>query len=110
MTVDREGRALTTAPISRKVGAELEIEFPGAYNLEVSSPGLDRRLVRQADYERFRGRTARIALRSPLEGRRNFQGVLEGLEGETILLRGEQEALYKLPFSAVERANLVPEI
>lgn len=112
LTIDREGGVTLDdcAEFSRKVGAVLEAEdpVPSAYNLEVSSPGLDRRLVREADYERFRGRTARVALRAPLDGRRNFQGTLEGLEGGMILLRVEEGTLYRLPLSAVERAQLVP--
>ena len=114
LTIDREGGVTLDdcASFSRRVGAELEAEdpIPGAYTLEVSSPGLDRRLVKEQDYARFRGRTARITLRAPLEGRRNFQGVLEGLEGSEIVLAAEGGQTFRLPVDAVERANLVAEL
>jgi len=64
--------------VSREVSAILEVEDPieSAYRLEVSSPGLDRPLKKAADFERFAGSEASVKLRRPLEGRRNFEGVL----------------------------------
>jgi ribosome maturation factor RimP len=114
LTIDKEGGVTLDdcAGVSRQVGADPEMEdvVSVPYNLEVSSPGLDRRLVRTEDYERFKGRNVKISLSSPLNGQRNFQGVLAGLEGETVLLEvaGGGAAL-RLPLSAVEVARLIPE-
>jgi len=112
LTIDREGgvNLEDCADFSRRVGAYLEAEdpIPGAYSLEVSSPGLDRRLVRASDYERFRGQTAKVTLGIAIEGRRNFKGRLEGLEGQEILMEVEEGRIVRLPLEAVEMARLVP--
>jgi len=112
LTIDREGgvNLEDCADFSRRVGAYLEAEdpIPGAYSLEVSSPGLDRRLVRASDYERFRGQTAKVTLGIAIEGRRNFKGRLEGLEGLEILMEVEEGRIVRLPLEAVEMARLVP--
>jgi ribosome maturation factor RimP len=99
------------ADVSRLLSAILDVEdpLPGSYNLEVSSPGLDRPLVRLADYERFAGFEARIEMDRPLEGRRRFRGRLTGVErGDRdlvcIVCDGEGTAL---PFSGIRRASLV---
>ena len=67
--------------VSRQVGAILDVEdlLPGRYTLEVSSPGLDRRLVKPADYERFAGKQVKLVLKAPQEGRRRFRGLLRGI-------------------------------
>ena len=113
LTIDREGGVTLEdcADFSRRVGAVLEVEdpIPGPYCLEVSSPGLDRRLVKETDYERFRGRLAKVTLSSPLEGRRNFQGTIGGVEAGEILLEIEGGRIVRLPLAAVEKARLVPE-
>jgi ribosome maturation factor RimP len=112
LTIDREGGVNLDdcADFSRRVGAYLEAEdpIPGAYSLEVSSPGLDRRLVRLSDYTRFQGQTAKVTLGAPIEGRRNFTGKLSGLEGQEILLEIEEGRTVRLPFDSVEMARLVP--
>jgi ribosome maturation factor RimP len=101
--------------ISQTVSAQLDVADPiaSAYTLEVSSPGLERPLTRLKDFERFAGHTARVQLRDPREGRRNFQGILRGCAGEDIQLEldagqngGKQESI-TLPFAAVETARLV---
>ena len=113
LTIDREGGVTLDdcAEFSRRVGALLEVEdpIPSAYGLEVSSPGLDRRLVKESDFERFSGRVARVSLAQPLGGRRNFQGVLKGLERGEVLMEIEGETLVRLPFSAIHVARLVPQ-
>jgi ribosome maturation factor RimP len=58
-----------------------------AYRLEISSPGIDRPLVRRSDFERYAGHLAKIEMDAPIEGRRRFRGVLLGTEGETARLR-----------------------
>ena len=81
--------------VSLAVSALLDVEdpVPGNYNLEVSSPGLDRKLVKPADYERFRGKKATIKLRTPRDGRGQFTGRLAGLSegGEALLESSEGE-------------------
>ena len=102
MTVD------DCAEISRGVSALLDVADPiaGAYTLEISSPGIDRPLVRPEDYERFRGYDARIELGQPLAGRKRFRGRLLGTEGANIRLATE-EGEVRFPFAAVVRAKLL---
>jgi ribosome maturation factor RimP len=112
------------ANFSREVGTILDVEDAvpgGSYVLEVSSPGLDRKLVRPADFERFAGSRVKLTTRNPVEGSRHFVGKLESFrEGSlTLDLSGprkkagkEPEASKKLEIALanVEKANLVPEI
>lgn len=96
------------AEISRSVSAILDVADPiaDAYALEVSSPGIDRPLVRREDYDRFSGFEAKIELARPLDGRRRFRGRLIGTaEGFIRLLTEGGEAL--LPLDAVSRAKLI---
>ena len=76
------------ATLSRSISALLDVEDPFAttYTLEVSSPGIDRPLVKLADYDRFAGFEARIELARPIEGRRRFRGRLLGTAGEQVRL------------------------
>lgn len=96
------------AEISRVLSALLDVEDPiaGAYTLEVSSPGIDRPLVRLADYARFAGFEARIELTRPLDGRRRFRGRLLGVEGEQVRLRQDGGDVV-LPFADIASAKLV---
>lgn len=95
--------------VSHQLSALLDVEDPidVAYDLEVSSPGLDRPLFRARDFQRFAGERARIRLRAPLEGRRNFKGVLRGLEGQQVLVEVDDE-LVRLPFEQIDQARLIP--
>lgn len=96
------------ADISRAVSALLDVEdpLPGAFTLEVSSPGLDRPLTRRQDYERFAGYEAKVETRLPIDGRKRFKGRLLGLEGEAVRL-ATQEGEAVLPLADVARAKLV---
>lgn len=96
------------AEISRTVSALLDVSDPiaGAYDLEVSSPGLDRPLVRREDYARFAGFEAKIELNRPVDGRRRFRGKLLGLEGDDVRLLVDAVPL-ALPIADVMRAKLV---
>ena len=96
------------ALISRSVAALLDVEDPiaGAYQLEVSSPGIDRPLVRPRDYERFAGHLAKVELRQPIEGRRRFTGTLKGVQGETVAIDLEGQTL-EIPLADIERGKLV---
>ena len=96
------------ANVSRLLSAILDVEdpLPGHYTLEVSSPGLDRPLVRIDDYVRFAGFEARIEMLRPLEGPRRYRGRLRGVEDELVKIECEGEAL-AIPFSGIRRASLV---
>ena len=96
------------AAISHAISALLDVEdpIPSTYRLEVSSPGIDRPLVRRADFERFAGFDARLETELPIDGRRRFQGRLLGLVEDRVRLRlaeGERE----LPLAAIKKARLV---
>ena len=97
--------------VSHQVGAILDVEdlIETSYTLEVSSPGLDRRLVKPSDYERFAGRKIQVRLKAPHDGRRRFRGRLLGLENDGIRLETEEGPLVVLDPEEVERANLVVE-
>ena len=97
--------------ISRQVGTILDVEevVPGRYTLEVSSPGLDRKLLKLSDYERFAGKKARLKLRYPVNGRRQFTGWLRGCERGEIALELAEKDVVRFPFASVESARLVVE-
>ena len=97
--------------VSQTISALLDVAdpFPGKWVLEVSSPGIDRPLVKLADYERFQGQAAKIELASEINGRRRFKGVLKGVKEGMILLDFENEEL-ALPFDQIQHAKLtLPE-
>lgn len=110
--IEREGGVTVEdcERVSRQVGVLLDVEDPiqSAYTLEVSSPGLDRRLFEAEQYEQYKGAKLKVRLRTNFEGRRNFTGRLAGLEdGDLVLQMGEDEIVF--PLESVERANVVPE-
>jgi ribosome maturation factor RimP len=95
--------------VSHQVGTILDVEdvVSGAhYTLEVSSPGVERKLLKPQDYERFRGKKAKIALRDPVEGRRNWDGTLAGLENGVIALETAPGKTMHFPLTGVQKANL----
>ena len=96
------------AAISRDLSPALDVAdlIPFRYDLEVSSPGLDRPLVRREDYQRFAGFEAKIELNRPVDGRRRFRGKLLGLEGDDVRLLVDAVPL-ALPLADVTRAKLV---
>jgi ribosome maturation factor RimP len=98
------------AQVSRQLSAILDVEdpFPERYVLEVSSPGLDRPLVKHEDFERFVGERVKIRLRLPLEGRRNFSGRMVGVKSDHIVLEVDGKTM-NLDFGGIERARLVPK-
>lgn len=97
------------ADISRQVSALLDVEDPiaGEYRLEVSSPGMDRPLFTLEQFSRFRGHLVALRLRVPFEGRRKFQGLLAGTEGEDVLLQFDGEE-YCFPIDIIDQARIVP--
>ncbi|HEX4570005.1 MAG TPA: ribosome maturation factor RimP [Dongiaceae bacterium] len=106
---DRRAMAVEDcAEISRVLSALLDVEDPvqGSYMLEVSSPGIDRPLLRPADYERFTGFEARLELRQPIDGRRRFRGRLAGIENECVRVV-EPAGELRLPLEEISKAKLV---
>jgi ribosome maturation factor RimP len=113
------------ASFSREFGTILDVEdaMPGSYTLEVSSPGLDRKLIKAADFTRFTGSRVKITTRQPVGGNRHFEGRLESFENGRLWLdlsvashksrkkmgaaAGEK---IEVEFANVEKANLVPEL
>lgn len=96
--------------VSREVSATLDVvdPLPGAYRLEVSSPGLDRPLATRAHFERFVGAELRVTLYGPQDGRRRFKGRLQAV-GEDALELDCEGTTVVLPRSAIAKARLVPE-
>jgi ribosome maturation factor RimP len=96
------------ATLSRALLAFLEKENPleGDFELEVSSPGIDRPLTRLSDFERWSGHEAKLELHAPINGRRRFRGKLLGVEGGEIRLE-VQEGRVSLPFKQISEARLV---
>jgi ribosome maturation factor RimP len=111
MAERRDGAGMTVADceeISRNVSALLDVQDPiaSSYMLEVSSPGIDRPLVRPQDYDRFAGFEAKLELGHGIEGRKRFRGRLVGRAGETVRLATEAGEV-ELPLGDVVRAKLV---
>jgi ribosome maturation factor RimP len=96
---------------SKRFSVLLDVEdcIPFSYVLEVSSPGLDRPLVGEADYQRFAGRQAKLRTSQPLQGRRNFRGKIIGISGGLVRLELSPGQEVEIALSQVERANLVAE-
>ena len=111
MVEQKDGQGMTVddcATISRAISALLDVEDPvkGAYTLEVSSPGIDRPLVRMGDFDRFQGFQAKIETNRSFNGRRRFKGRLLGVEGETVRIMIDGQEM-KLPHPDIQRAKLV---
>ncbi|OAQ20485.1 ribosome maturation factor RimP [Thermosulfurimonas dismutans] len=80
-----------------------------SYHLEVSSPGIDRPLRKKEDFKRFAGDKVKISLKTPLEGRKNFTGILKGIEGEEVILE-VSEGEVRIPYGEIKKAHLKAEI
>ena len=95
--------------VSLAVSALLDVEdpVPGNYNLEVSSPGLDRKLTKPAHFQRFAGETVKVQMRFPIEGRRRFRGTLVSSDDENIVVEVDGES-HSLPLKTIDTARLVP--
>jgi ribosome maturation factor RimP len=96
--------------VSHAVSALLDVEdpVPGNYNLEVSSPGLDRKLTKVEHFQRFEGETLKVTMRFPIEGRRRFRGKLVSSNEENIVVEVDGES-HSLPLTMLDTARLVPE-
>jgi ribosome maturation factor RimP len=94
--------------ISHQVGTILDVEdvVPGAYTLEVSSPGVERKLSKYKDFERFTGKKIKAILREPVENSRRWEGTLASCADGLISLEVAEGKTIQFPFDQVERANL----
>src|ERR1051325_1256498 len=95
--------------VSQQVGTILDVEdvVPGGrYTLEVSSPGVERKLLKPQDYERFRGKKAKLTLREPVEGRRNWEGTIAGFAEGLVQMETQPGATMQFPFEQIQKANL----
>jgi ribosome maturation factor RimP len=97
------------AAISHQISGILDVEEPikQAYDLEISSPGIDRPLFKLADFERFAGRMAKIKLAVGLLGRKNFKGELQGVADSKLVIIEVDGEFYDLPYADIAKANLV---
>lgn len=96
--------------VSLAVSAILDVEdpVPGNYDLEVSSPGLDRKLTKVEHFQRFIGEIVKVSLRFPKEGRRRFRGTLVSADDENIVVEVDGES-HSLALSMIDTARLVPD-
>jgi ribosome maturation factor RimP len=95
--------------ISQNVGTILDVEdvIPGAhYTLEVSSPGVERKLTKPRDFERFVGKKVKVALREPIENQRHYMGTLKSFAEGVLTLEPAPGKSVEVPLDQVERANL----
>lgn len=110
ISIDREGgiQVGDCQRVSREIETVLEVEemvgLP--YHLEVSSPGFDRPLVKETDFVRYVGKIASIKTREPIDGRRNYKGLLQGVEEGRVLMMIDGKE-FKIPVGLIERAHLV---
>ena len=94
--------------VSEQVGTVLDVEdlIPSSYTLEVSSPGLERKLVKDSDYTRFDGKLARIQTRIPLNQQKVFRGRLQGLHGGKVRLELSKGDILEIPLDVIQEARL----
>jgi len=95
--------------VSQQVGTILDVEdvVPGGrYTLEVSSPGLERKLNKPGDYQRFQGKKAVVTLRDAVDGRRNWEGTLAGFENGDVSLETQPGKTIHFPIDQVQKAHL----
>ncbi|HEX5844093.1 MAG TPA: ribosome maturation factor RimP [Pseudomonas sp.] len=95
--------------VSRQISGVLDVEDPitSEYTLEVSSPGMDRPLFTLEQFASHAGEQVKIKLRSPFEGRRNFQGLLRGVEEQDVVVQVDDHE-FLLPIDMIDKANIIP--
>lgn len=98
------------AKVSHQVSGVLDVEDPitGQYTLEVSSPGMDRPLFTLEQFAAYAGSQVQVRLRVAFDGRRKFKGLLNGVEGDDVLVVVDNEE-YLLPIEYIDRANVIPQ-
>jgi ribosome maturation factor RimP len=104
ITVDDCGK------VSLQLSAVFDVEEPvrSRYNLEVSSPGIDRPLRKISDFERFAGNVVKVKMAMPVEERRNFKGMLLGVDADRVKVEVDGVE-YELPVAAIDKARIVPQ-
>ncbi|TXR52189.1 ribosome maturation factor RimP [Reinekea thalattae] len=97
------------AEVSRQVSAVMDVEDPitNNYTLEVSSPGMDRPLFKLEQYQHSINEWVEIKLRHAFEGRKNFKGVITGVEGDEVVVQVDNEE-FLLPIESIERGRIIP--
>ncbi|MGH1455298.1 MAG: ribosome maturation factor RimP [Alphaproteobacteria bacterium] len=98
------------AKISRALSAVFDVEDPinGAYRLEVSSPGIDRMLIKETDFAEYKGFEAKIETLTPnADGQKRWRGVINGIQDNKILVTTEDQGDVEIPFLALAKAKLV---
>jgi len=98
------------AAVSHQLSGVFEVEDPiqGEYNLEVSSPGMDRPLFELYQFEQFISQDAKIKMTRGVDGRRNFKGSIEAVESNDVIIKVDGEE-YALPFDDIDSARIVPK-
>ena len=94
--------------VSHQVGTILDVEdvVPGRYTLEVTSPGVERKLLKPKDYERFQGKKIKLTLREAVEGSRHFEGTLAGFQAGLVALEVAPGKTLQFPYDQIQKANL----
>ncbi len=109
LTIDKPGGVTLDdcVDISRTVSDILDVHdpIPASYNLEVSSPGINRPLVRPADFERFSGEKVFVKTEVPFRSRRRFKGILRGRQDDAAIVETSEET-YAIPFEIITKARL----
>lgn len=110
--IDREGGVTLDdcALVSHTLSAHLDVEdpIPGAYELEVSSPGIERPLRYPEDFVRYKGETIKLKTVEPINGRQNYKGVLTGSDTDTIYMEVDGVD-FAIPFSALHKARIIKD-
>jgi ribosome maturation factor RimP len=109
--IDKAGDGVTIEDcerVSRQISGIFDVEdpIPGEYTLEVSSPGMDRPLFNAEQFAQYVGSEATVRLRSPIDGRRKFKGVIQKVEADVVSLLVDGKE-FALPALAIDKANLV---
>jgi ribosome maturation factor RimP len=96
--------------VSHQLSGVLDVEDPvaGNYNLEISSPGLDRPLFKAGDFQRFAGNKVKVKLARNQDGRKNFKGVLQGIQDDEVVLEVDGQEV-RLSLANIEQSRLIPD-
>tara|TARA_B100000579_G_C22514589_1_gene703189 strand:- start:130 stop:639 length:510 start_codon:yes stop_codon:yes gene_type:complete len=111
-SVERSISVDDCANVSRQISSVLDVEneLLTEYTLEVSSPGLNRRLFTRAHFKEFEGKAIKVSLIKSYEGRKNYKGLLVGLEGDEVVLQTSDQEQVLFPLEHIDRANLVVNV
>jgi len=100
------------AKVSRQISAVIDVEDPiaMAFDLEVSSPGINRPLFKFSDYQKYTGSMVKIKLAVALQGRKNFNGVIQGVDESQQVIIDVDNEIFELPFQDIAKANLINQV